>query len=76
MILTQNNGTGVSGYSRLEAAEKVVYLTIQDSNEKWAGRKLRGFPIYLTLHKILDGTYYDKLSMNIVEFYIGDYYEG
>jgi putative transposase len=43
VILTQNNGTGVSGYSRLEAAENVVYLTIQDSNEKWAGRKLRGF---------------------------------
>jgi len=27
----------------LEAAEKVVYLTIQDFNEKWAERKLRGF---------------------------------
>jgi len=29
--------------SSLEAAEKVVYLTIQDFNEKWARRKLRGF---------------------------------
>ncbi len=27
----------------LETSEKVVYLTIQDFNEKWAGRKLRGF---------------------------------
>jgi putative transposase len=25
--------------SSLEAAEKVVYLTIQDFNEKWAGRE-------------------------------------
>jgi len=29
--------------SSLEAAEKVVYLTVQDFNEKWAERKLRGF---------------------------------
>ncbi|WP_445614369.1 IS256 family transposase [Geobacillus sp. YF-1] len=29
--------------SSLEAAKKIVYLTIQDFNEKWAGRKLRGF---------------------------------
>jgi putative transposase len=33
----------MNSLSSLEAAEKVVYLTIQDFNEKWAGRKLRGF---------------------------------
>ncbi|MDQ0164015.1 transposase-like protein [Bacillus alveayuensis] len=29
--------------SSLKAAEKIVYLTIQDFNEKWTERKLRGF---------------------------------
>ncbi|RLQ03778.1 transposase, partial [Geobacillus stearothermophilus] len=29
----------MNSLSSLEAAEKVVYLTIQDFNEKWAGRK-------------------------------------
>ncbi len=33
----------MNSLNSLEAAEKVVYLTIQDFNEKWAGRKLRGF---------------------------------
>ncbi|OAO78055.1 Mobile element protein [Anoxybacillus flavithermus] len=33
----------MNSLSSLEAAEKIVYLTIQDFNEKWAGRKLRGF---------------------------------
>ncbi|KJE25653.1 transposase, Mutator family protein [Geobacillus kaustophilus] len=33
----------MNSLSSLEAAEKVVYLTIQDFNEKWAGRKWRGF---------------------------------
>jgi putative transposase len=33
----------MNSLSSLEATEKVVYLTIQDFNEKWAGRKLRGF---------------------------------
>ncbi|MBE2907613.1 MULTISPECIES: transposase [Anoxybacillus] len=33
----------MNSLSSLEAAEKVVYLTIQDFNERWAGRKLRGF---------------------------------
>ncbi len=33
----------MNSLSSLEAAEKVVYLTIQYFNEKWAGRKLRGF---------------------------------
>ncbi len=33
----------MNSLSSVEAAEKVVYLTIQDFNEKWAGRKLRGF---------------------------------
>jgi putative transposase len=33
----------MNSLSCLEAAEKVVYLTIQDYNEKWADRKLRGF---------------------------------
>jgi len=33
----------MNSLSRVEAAEKVVYLAIQDFNEKWAGRKLRGF---------------------------------
>ncbi|GCD81392.1 IS256 family transposase [Parageobacillus thermoglucosidasius] len=33
----------MNSLSSLEAAEKVVYLTIQAFNEKWAGRKLRGF---------------------------------
>jgi transposase-like protein len=33
----------MNSLSSLEAAEKVMYLTIQDFNEKWAGRKLRGF---------------------------------
>ena len=33
----------MNSLSSLEVAEKVVYLTIQDFNEKWAGRKLRGF---------------------------------
>jgi putative transposase len=27
----------------LEAAENIINLTIQDFNEKWAGRKFRGF---------------------------------
>ncbi|GMB08364.1 mutator family transposase [Thermolongibacillus altinsuensis] len=30
----------MNSLSSLEAAEKIVYLTIQDFNEKWAGRKL------------------------------------
>ncbi len=29
----------MNSLSSLEAAEKVVYLTIQDFNEKWAGRR-------------------------------------
>ncbi len=33
----------MNSLSSLEAAEKVVYLTIQDFNEKWSGRRLRGF---------------------------------
>ncbi|AEV17970.1 Transposase of IS654-like element [Geobacillus thermoleovorans CCB_US3_UF5] len=33
----------MNSLSSLEAAEKIVYLTIQDFNEKWAERKLRGF---------------------------------
>ena len=33
----------MNSLNSLEAAEKIVYLTIQDFNEKWAGRKLRGF---------------------------------
>ncbi|KYD08753.1 hypothetical protein B4135_0435 [Caldibacillus debilis] len=33
----------MNSLSSLEAAEKVVYLTILDFNEKWAERKLRGF---------------------------------
>jgi len=33
----------MNSLSSLEAAEKVMYLTIQDFNEIWAGRKLRGF---------------------------------
>jgi putative transposase len=33
----------MNSLSSLDAAEKVVYLTIQDFNEKWAGRQLRGF---------------------------------
>jgi len=33
----------MNSLSSLEAVEKVMYLTIQDFNEKWAGRKLRGF---------------------------------
>ncbi len=33
----------MNSLSSLEAAEKVVYLIIQDFNEKWAGRTLRGF---------------------------------
>ena len=27
----------------IKAAEKIVYLTVQDINEKWSERKLRGF---------------------------------
>ena len=27
----------------LDAVEKVVYVTVQDLNEEWAGRKWRGF---------------------------------
>jgi len=30
----------MNSLNNLEAAEKIVYLTIQDFNEKWAGRKL------------------------------------
>jgi putative transposase len=33
----------MNSLNSLEAAEEIVYLTIQDFNEKWAGRKLRGF---------------------------------
>jgi putative transposase len=33
----------MNSLSSLGAAEKVVYLTIQDFNEKWADRKLQGF---------------------------------
>ncbi|MDE8565798.1 IS256 family transposase, partial [Anoxybacillus rupiensis] len=33
----------MNSLSSLEAAEKVVYLTIQNFNEKGAGRRLRGF---------------------------------
>ena len=33
----------MNSLSSVEAAEKVVYLAIQDFNEKWADRKLRGF---------------------------------
>jgi len=33
----------MNSLNSLEAAEKVVYLTVQDFNEKWVGRKLRGF---------------------------------
>ncbi len=33
----------MNSLSSLETAEKVVYLTIQDCNEKWLDRKLRGF---------------------------------
>jgi putative transposase len=44
--------------SSLEAAEKVVYLTIQDFNEKWAERKLRGFAeAYEPLQQMFDERY-------------------
>src|SRR5690606_31464517 len=33
----------MNSLSSLEAAEKIVYLAIKYFNEKWAGRKLRGF---------------------------------
>ncbi len=35
----------------VSAAEKIVYLTIQDMNSKWSTRKLRGFAsAYHKLH--------------------------
>ncbi|OKO93099.1 Mobile element protein [Geobacillus proteiniphilus] len=33
----------MNSLSSLEAAKKIVYLTIQEFNEKWAERKWRGF---------------------------------
>ncbi|MED4882333.1 IS256 family transposase, partial [Bacillus smithii] len=48
----------MNSLSSLEAAEKVVYLTIQDFNEKWAGRKLRGFAeAYETLQQMFEKRY-------------------
>jgi putative transposase len=45
--------------SSLEAAEKVMYLTIQDFNEKWGGRKLRGFAeAQETLQRMFEERYY------------------
>ncbi|TVZ85206.1 hypothetical protein FB379_10717 [Aeribacillus composti] len=48
----------MNSLSSLEAAEKVVYLTVQDFNEKWAGRKLRGFAeAHETLQRMFEERY-------------------
>jgi transposase-like protein len=33
----------MNSFPNIKAAEKIVYLTVQDINEKWSERKLRGF---------------------------------
>src|SRR5690606_38472827 len=49
----------MNSLSSLEAAEKIVYLTIQDFNEKWAGRKLRGFAeAHEALERMLEERYH------------------
>src|SRR5690606_7826258 len=68
----------MNSLSSLEAAEKVVYLTIQDFNEKWAGRKLRGFAkVQEALERMFEERYckpniVNKQNRRILPFYIRD----
>ena len=49
----------------IKAAEKIVYLTIQGLNEKWSGRKLRGFSTaHSELQKMFKKRYQQVSSTN------------
>lgn len=48
----------MNSLSSIEAAEKITYLTIQDYNEKWSNRKLRGFSnAYQALQEMFEERY-------------------
>ncbi|MGG3737921.1 IS256 family transposase [Aeribacillus pallidus] len=48
----------MNSLTSIEAAEKITYLTIQDFNEKWSNRKLRGFSnAYQALQEMFEERY-------------------